>query len=107
MSLLLLDPSAATEQRPAATLGVGDSVVVRRSDGLLLAVHRTGRRRFVGHLAACAHCGGALQVEGMQLCCPRDGSVFAAATGGVLHGPAVQPLRPVDVRVRRTPLVLG
>lgn len=107
MSLLLLDPSLAAERRPSSALRVGDSVVVRRTDGTAVAVHRASRRRMLGHLAICAHCGGALHPEGAWLCCALDGSVFAAATGEVLHGPAVQPLRRVDVRVHRTPLVLG
>lgn len=107
MSLLLLDPAVATDRRQPSTLRVGESVVVRRTDGTAVAVHRASRRRTVGHLACCAHCGSALQVEGTWLCCPLDGSVFAAETGEVLHGPATQPLARVVVRVRRAPLVLG
>jgi nitrite reductase/ring-hydroxylating ferredoxin subunit len=107
MGLLLIDPVTEADRRPPPTLRVGASAVVRRRDGTALAVHRTGRRRFVGHLAACSHCAGALHAEGAWLCCPLDGSLFAAATGEVLHGPAARPLRRVDVRVSRAPLIPG
>jgi nitrite reductase/ring-hydroxylating ferredoxin subunit len=107
MSLLLLDRSAATDPRSPSALGVGDSVVVRRRDGTALAVHRTGRRRFVAHLAACPHCGGALHPDGAWLCCALDGSSFDVTTGAVLRGPAAQPLCRVDVRVSRGPLIPG
>ena len=56
-------------------------IVVRHSNGKLSA-----------HSAICTHAGCTVDYSGGQLVCPCHGSVFDAASGAVLQGPAVTPL---------------
>jgi thiosulfate dehydrogenase (quinone) large subunit len=56
-------------------------IVVRQSNGKLSA-----------HSAICTHAGCTVGYSGGQLVCPCHGSVFDAASGAVLQGPAVTPL---------------
>jgi thiosulfate dehydrogenase [quinone] large subunit len=56
-------------------------IVVRQADGKLSA-----------HSAICTHAGCTVGYSGTQLVCPCHGSVFDAASGAVLQGPAVTPL---------------
>ena len=49
--------------------------------------------------AACTHSGCPVEPNGAELDCPCHGSVFDAATGAVLTGPADRPLAEVAVAV--------
>jgi Rieske Fe-S protein len=53
----------------------------------------------VAHSALCTHQGCAVVADGRQLTCPCHGSVFSAASGQVLNGPADSPLASVPVSV--------
>lgn len=51
--------------------------------------------------ATCTHQGCTVSsVENGRIICPCHGSVFDAATGAVVSGPAPRPLPPVQVTVR-------
>ena len=56
-------------------------IVIRQSDGKLAAFS-----------AVCTHAGCTVDYSVGQLVCPCHGSVFDAASGAVLQGPAVTPL---------------
>ncbi len=49
--------------------------------------------------AVCPHQGCGVQPAGAELHCPCRNSVFDAATGGVLSGPAGEPLPAIRVRI--------
>lgn len=62
-------------------VGGGSDIVVRQPSGALSA-----------HSAICTHAGCTVQYSGGELVCPCHGSVFNAATGAVIQGPAAIPL---------------
>jgi cytochrome b6-f complex iron-sulfur subunit len=49
--------------------------------------------------AICTHMGCTVKPAGDKLDCPCHGSQYDAFTGKVLHGPATEPLPPVEVTV--------
>ncbi|HEX6149816.1 Rieske (2Fe-2S) protein [Nocardioides sp.] len=58
--------------------------------------------------ATCTHQGCPVsEVTGGQIICPCHGSVFDAATGEVLAGPAPSPLEPVEVEVDGEDVLAG
>ncbi len=57
--------------------------------------------------AICTHMGRTVAPAGKQLQCPCHGSVYDAATGKNLSGPAPRPLSPVSVHVAGGEVVAG
>ena len=53
----------------------------------------------VGFSAICTHMGCTVAPDGAQLTCPCHGSVFDAATGANVSGPASRPLDAFSVKV--------
>lgn len=86
------DPVAQLEDVPDGSglvLGERHVVLVRRGDSVS------------AHSATCTHQGCTVgPVTDGQVTCPCHGSVFDAATGDVLNGPATSPLPAVPVEVR-------
>jgi nitrite reductase/ring-hydroxylating ferredoxin subunit len=77
-------------------------------DGVPVAVFRVGDRLFALD-AKCTHVGGPLDkgpVAGGAVTCPLHGSQFDLASGQVLRGPAVRPVRAFRVREEADALVL-
>jgi Rieske Fe-S protein len=74
---------------------IGGSVVVSG-----IVVTRTGSSRVVGHSVTCTHQGCAVKPSGPHLNCPCHGSVFVAASGAVVNGPAQRPLPGVSLVVK-------
>jgi Rieske Fe-S protein len=57
--------------------------------------------RIAGYSAVCTHQGCLVSsVRAGRISCPCHGSIFDAASGAVLEGPAPSPLPPVAVTVR-------
>jgi nitrite reductase/ring-hydroxylating ferredoxin subunit len=91
--------AALADVPPGGGLIVPDAqvVLVRDSQGAVQAFS-----------AVCTHQSCLVsQVVGGQIQCPCHGSVFDAATGEVLAGPAAAPLPPVAVRVDGDSVVTG
>jgi Rieske Fe-S protein len=57
--------------------------------------------------AVCTHKGCAVEADGAELSCPCHGSVFDAATGEVVNGPAEEPLPAITVRIEGDQVVAG
>lgn len=86
-------PAGARNLGPASRLPTGEAayyrdpangdpdILVRQPGGALSA-----------HSAICTHAGCTVQYSGGELVCPCHGSIFNAATGAVIQGPAVAPL---------------
>jgi nitrite reductase/ring-hydroxylating ferredoxin subunit len=81
----------------AFTTPEGDNALLFRSDATTVAAFS----------AVCTHQGGALQPDGEQLRCSLHNSVFDAATGEVLDGPADENLPAVAVRIEDDQVVTG
>lgn len=87
---------AIPDLKTAGALKPGEGAVVTE-DKEKIAAYRDPRGRLHKHSASCTHAGCVVQWNSFEHCwdCPCHGSQFAPK-GEVLHGPAMEPLRPVD-----------
>jgi thiosulfate dehydrogenase [quinone] large subunit len=86
-------PSGARDLGAAGQLPPGQAAYYHDPvNGAPDIVVRQGDGRLSAHSAICTHAGCTVDYSGGQLVCPCHGSVFDAATGAVLQGPAVTPL---------------
>ncbi len=79
---------------------VGGAAAAVTASGARIVVARPEAGKVVAFSAVCTHAGCTVAAEGGQLICPCHGSVFEAATGGVVRGPATSPLPSVAVTVK-------
>ncbi|MCU1433146.1 MAG: Rieske (2Fe-2S) iron-sulfur domain protein [Actinotalea sp.] len=74
----------------SATTAAGDDIIVAQpQEGTVVAFS-----------AICTHMGCTVAPDGAELVCPCHGSVYEAATGANVSGPAPEPLPSVSVEVR-------
>ena len=78
---------------------VGEATAFTTPDGDNALLYRPDETTVVAFSAVCTHQGGVLQPAGDSLRCTLHGSVFDAATGEVLNGPADEDLPAVGVRI--------
>ncbi|WP_265803900.1 QcrA and Rieske domain-containing protein [Wenjunlia tyrosinilytica] len=97
-------PSSPGRARGGASVAVkavpvGGGAKVMESSGSAAYVVQPKQGEFAAFSAICTHSGCPVDPpkEG-RFNCPCHGSVFDAATGEVLNGPATKPLRRIDVR---------
>ncbi len=79
---------------------VGGAAAATTSAGAAIVVAQPQAGTVVAFSAVCTHAGCTVSAEGGQLICPCHGSVFEAATGAVVRGPAVAALPAVAVAVK-------
>lgn len=97
-------PKSGTEVAKLSDIPVGGSVSATiGNDPVLLAQPTAGK--VVCFSAICTHQGCPVNAAGKEFVCPCHGSVFDAATGKVLHGPALSPLPAVAVKVSGSAVV--
>lgn len=89
------------------SIKVGEAAAVKLPDGKPGIVARLTATTAVAFSAKCTHQGCTVKPAGAELDCPCHGSKFNALTGAVLHGPASEPLPPVDVHVVGGNVVAG
>lgn len=82
-----------------ADIPVGSAVSAKAPDGRPIVVAQPQAGTAVAFSAICTHQGCTVAPAGSRLECPCHGSVFEAATGRVVHGPAPRPLNSVPVHV--------
>ncbi len=78
---------------------VGEARSATSPDGKAVLITRTGDGTAVGFSARCTHLGCTVAAAGTELRCPCHASVFKAADGSVVSGPAPSPLHPYAVTV--------
>ncbi|MGA8114493.1 MAG: Rieske (2Fe-2S) protein [Actinocatenispora sp.] len=86
---------------------VGSAVSAKDSKGAPLIVSRPDDKTAVAFSAICTHMGCTVKPAGKELHCPCHGSVYEAATGKNIGGPAPKPLAKVPVHVADGHVVTG
>lgn len=92
-------PAASTPLAKVADIPVGSAVSAKGADGGPLILARPAAGTVVAFSAKRTHMGCTVAPADKKLNCPCHGSVYEAATGKVLRGPAPRPLAKVDVHV--------
>lgn len=86
--------------KPLAQLSaipVGGAISATGPNGAALIIARPTSGTVAAFSASCTHQGCIVVPAGKELDCPCHGSIFNAATGAVLSGPAPRPLGSVRV----------
>ena len=91
---------------PLSEVPVGGAVSVEGTSGPLV-VAQPSSGEAVAFSAICTHQGCTVVPDGEQLRCPCHGSVYEAATGDNVSGPAPRPLDEVPVQVTDGQVVLA
>jgi Rieske Fe-S protein len=78
---------------------VGSAVAAKDGAGRPVLVAQPSQGKVVAFTAICTHQGCTVAPAGTKFQCPCHGSMYEAATGAVLKGPAARPLTPVPVHV--------
>ena len=102
-------PTAAADSTLVAldSITVGEAVSAKLPDGSHVIVARPTAATAACFSAVCTHAGCTVKPAGKQLHCPCHGSVYNAATGAVISGPAPSPLPAVPVHVAGGQVVTG
>lgn len=82
-----------------ADVPVGGAVAATTASGESIMVAQPTEGSVVAFSATCTHAGCKVEANGGELDCPCHGSVFDAATGAVVQGPATTALPSVAVQV--------
>jgi Rieske Fe-S protein len=82
-----------------ADVPVGGAVSATSPAGKPLIISQPTKGTVAGFSAICTHMGCTVAPAGKELDCPCHGSVYDAATGTNLSGPAPRPLAPFPVHV--------
>ena len=84
--------AAGTVLTALSDVPVGSSVSAKDSAGKPLLVSQPSAGKVVAFSAICTHQGCTVAPAGAKFQCPCHGSMYDAATGAVLQGPAPKPL---------------
>jgi Rieske Fe-S protein len=81
-----------------ASIPVGNAVSATL-DGKPILISQPSAGKIVAFTAICTHQGCTVAPAGKEFQCPCHGSVYNAATGAVIMGPAPLPLAAIPVKV--------
>ena len=81
-----------------ASIPVGNAVSATL-DGKPILISQPTAGTIVAFTAICTHQGCTVAPAGKEFQCPCHGSVYNAATGAVINGPAPLPLAAIPVKV--------
>jgi len=91
-------PPAGEQVAAAAEVPVGGSIDATVAGApVLVAQPKAGE--YVAFSAICTHQQCVVAAAGAEFHCPCHGSIYDAATGDVLAGPAPEPLSPIRIEV--------
>ena len=86
---------------------VGGAISAKGADGKAIILSQPTAGTVVGMSAICTHQGCTVAPDGAKLKCPCHGSIFNAADGANVSGPAPSPLPSVAVKVVDGEVVAG
>jgi len=86
---------------------VGGAISAKGADGKPIILSQPTAGTVVGMSAICTHQGCTVAPDGAELKCPCHGSVYKAADGSNVSGPAPKPLPSVAVKVVDGQVVAG
>jgi cytochrome b6-f complex iron-sulfur subunit len=89
-----------------ASIPVGNAVSATL-DGKPILISQPVAGQIVAFTAICTHQGCTVAPAGKEFKCPCHGSVYNAATGAVITGPAPLPLAAIPVKVEAGNVVAG
>jgi cytochrome b6-f complex iron-sulfur subunit len=89
-----------------ASIPVGNAVSATL-DGKPILISQPVAGQIVAFTAICTHQGCTVAPAGKEFKCPCHGSVYNAATGAVIMGPAPAPLAAISVKVQAGNVVAG
>jgi cytochrome b6-f complex iron-sulfur subunit len=92
-------PSGGAALANLADVPVGGAVSATSPDGKPLIIAQPTKGAVVAFSAICTHMGCTVAPAGKELDCPCHGSVYEAATGKNVSGPAPRPLTPFAVHL--------
>jgi cytochrome b6-f complex iron-sulfur subunit len=98
---------ASTELAKLADIPIGQAVAAKLPDGSPAIVCQPAAGTASCFSAICTHLGCTVIPAGKELHCPCHGSVYEAATGAVISGPAPRPLPRIAVHVASGSVVSG
>ncbi len=104
------DVSGAAASQPLAAVvdvPVGGAIPAQDAGGQPIVVAQPSAGKVVAFSAICTHRGCTVKPTGDRYRCPCHGSVYDAATGRVISGPAPRPLPSVAVHVEAGEILLG
>lgn len=90
-----------------ADIPVGGAISATGADGKPIILAQPTAGTVVGMSAICTHLGCTVAPDGAELVCPCHGSVYKAADGSNVSGPAPKPLPAVAVRVQNGEVLAG
>jgi len=90
-----------------SSIPVGGAVSATGPDGAKIIISRPAAGTVAAFSAICTHQGCVVVPAGKELDCPCHGSVYNAATGAVINGPAPRPLPAVNVKVSGDDVIAG
>lgn len=90
-----------------ADVPVGGAVSATNAAGEPVIIAQPEAGTVVGFSAICTHMGCTVAPDGAELKCPCHGSVYDAATGANVSGPAPRPLDAFSVKVDGDQVVQG
>jgi Rieske Fe-S protein len=103
--------SASAATGPAVLAKVADipvgNAVSATLDGKPILISQQAAGTIVAFTAICTHQGCTVAPAGKEFHCPCHGSVYNAATGAVITGPAPLPLAAIPVKVEAGNVVAG
>jgi cytochrome b6-f complex iron-sulfur subunit len=89
-----------------ADIPVGNAISATL-DGKPILISQQTAGTIVAFTAICTHQGCTVAPAGTQFHCPCHGSVYNAATGAVISGPAPAPLAQIPVKVSGGEVIAG
>ena len=95
-------------ERPCESCGHSHRECVSATlDGKPILISQPAAGTIVAFTAICTHQGCTVAPAGKEFQCPCHGSVYNAATGAVITGPAPAPLAGIPVKVEAGNVVAG